>query len=382
MIQFLKFYGVSNLWRIDKRILAQFDFFSIILIIPLIITSHWLIDEVVPALAQKQMAYVGVSFLVFLGVFLLPIRRMSWVIPLVYWINIALLLAVEFFGHARLGAQRWIEIPFINATIQPSEFVKPALILMLAYLIHKNPPSIEGYTLKDFLKISFYILLPFILIAKEPDLGTALVLLLIGYGILFFVGVHWKIWAVIVGSLLLLSPLAYKFLLHDYQKTRIKDFLSEKPSYHVQQSIIAIGSGGFTGKSKDEATQTQMRFLPISTSDFIFAFLVERSGFLGALGIILIYVMLILHLFSLSLFYNDYYIKVVTIGISFMIFIYMGVNISMTIGYAPVVGVPLPMFSYGGSSFLNFIILFAIMQNLITFRYKDMYDGRGTKSFL
>jgi len=382
MIQFLKFYGVSNLWRIDKRILAQFDVFSIILIIPLIITSHWLIDEVVPALAQKQIAYVGVSFIVFLGVFLLPIRRMSWVIPLIYWINIALLLAVEFFGHARLGAQRWIEIPFINTTIQPSEFVKPALILMLAYLIHKNPPPIEGYKIKDFLKISFYILLPFILIAKEPDLGTALILLLLGYGVLFFIGVHWKIWAVILGAILLLSPIAYKFLLHDYQKTRIKDFLSEKPSYHVQQSIIAIGSGGLTGKSKDEATQTQMRFLPISTSDFIFAFLVERSGFLGALGIILIYVILILHLFSLSVFYSDYYIKVVTISISFMIFIYMGVNISMTIGYAPVVGIPLPMFSYGGSSFLNFIILFAIMQNLITFRYKDMYDGRGTKSFL
>lgn len=382
MIQFLKFYGVLNLWRIDKRILAQFDFFSIILIIPLIITSNWLINEVVPALAQKQIAYVGISSLVFLGVFLLPIRRMSWVIPLIYWINIALLLAVEFFGHARLGAQRWIEIPFVNATIQPSEFVKPALILMLAYLIHRNPPPKDGYKIKDFLKISLYILLPFVLIAKEPDLGTALILLLIGYGVLFFVGVHWKIWAVIVGSILLFSPVAYKFLLHDYQKTRIIDFLSEKPSYHVQQSIIAIGSGGLTGKSKDEATQTQMRFLPISTSDFIFAFLVERSGFLGALGIILIYVMLILHLFSLSIFYNDYYIKVVTIGISFMIFVYMGVNISMTIGYAPVVGVPLPMFSYGGSSFINFIILFAIMQNLITFRYKDMYDGRGTKSFL
>jgi len=209
-----------------------------------------------------------------------------------------------------------------------------------------------------------------------------MVLLLIGYGVLFFIGVHWKIWAVIVGAVLLFSPLAYKFLLHDYQKTRIQDFLSEKPSYHVQQSIIAIGSGGFTGKSKDDATQTQMRFLPISTSDFIFAFLVERSGFLGALGIILIYVMLILHLMSLSIYNDDYFIKVVTISISFMIFIYMGVNISMTIGYAPVVGVPLPMFSYGGSSFINFMILFAIMQNLITFRYKDMYDGRGTKSFL
>jgi len=307
---------------------------------------------------------------------------MSWLIPLVYWINIALLVAVEFFGHARLGAQRWIELPFINATIQPSEFVKPALILMLAYLIHRNPPDVNGYRIKEFLKISFYILLPFILIAKEPDLGTALVLLLIGYGVLFFVGVYWKIWAVIIGSIALLSPIVYEYGLHDYQKVRIKDFLSEKPSYHVQQSIIAIGSGGWTGKSKDESTQTQMRFLPIATSDFIFAFIVERSGFLGALGIILIYVMLILHLLSLSIFNTDYYIKVVTISISFMIFIYMGVNIAMTIGYAPVVGVPLPMFSYGGSSFLNFMVLFAIMQNLITFRYKDMYDKSGTKSFV
>jgi len=370
------------LWRFDKRILAQFDFFSIILIIPLIITSNWLIGEVVPALAQKQSAYVGVAALAFVFVFILPIRRMSWLIPLVYWVNILLLLGVEFFGHARLGAQRWIDIPFVNATIQPSEFVKPALILMLAYLINRNPPPVLGYRLKEFAKISFYILLPFFLIAKEPDLGTALVLLLIGYGVLFFVGVYWKIWATIITIILLMSPLTYKFALHDYQKLRINDFLSEKPSYHVQQSIIAIGSGGLTGKSKDEATQTQMRFLPIATSDFIFAFIVERTGFLGALAIILIYIMLILHLLSLSIFNTDYYIKVVTVAISFMIFIYMGVNISMTIGYAPVVGVPLPMFSYGGSSFINFIILFAIMQNLITFRYKDLYDKSGTKSFL
>ena len=370
------------MWRFDKSILSQFDFFSIILIIPLVIASHWLIGEVVPALAQKQLAYVSVAILTFFIVLVLPIRRMSWFIPLIYWANIGLLLAVEFFGHSRLGAQRWIDIPFINATIQPSEFVKPALILMLAYLINKIPPPPEGYRLKEFLKISFYILLPFILIAKEPDLGTALVLLLIGYGILFFVGVYWKIIAFILGSILLFSPLVYKFMLHDYQKVRIIDFLSEKPSYHVQQSIIAIGSGGWTGNKKDEATQTQMRFLPIATSDFIFAFVVERTGFLGALLLIVIYVMLILHLLSLSVFNNDYYIKVVTVGIAFMIFIYMGVNISMTIGFAPVVGVPLPMFSYGGSSFLNFMVLFAIMQNLITFRYKDMYDGRGTKSFL
>ena len=383
MLQFCIFiYGVPNLLKFDKRILAQFDFFSIILIIPLVITSHWLIGEVIPALAQKQTAYIGIALITFLFVFILPIRRMSYLIPFIYWFNILLLIAVEFFGHARLGAQRWIDIPFINATIQPSEFVKPAMILMLAYLIQRDPPPINGYRIKQFLKISFYIILPFILIAKEPDLGTALVLLLIGYGVLFVIGVYWKIWATIIIGVLLLSPLAYKFMLHDYQKVRIKDFLSEKPSYHVQQSIIAIGSGGLTGKSKDEATQTQMKFLPIATSDFIFAFLVERTGFLGSLGVILIYIMLILHLLSLSNFNKDYLIKVITLAIAFMIFIYLGVNISMTIGYAPVVGVPLPMFSYGGSSFINFIILFAIMQNLITFRYRDMYDKSGTKRFV
>ena len=370
------------MWRFDKSILAQFDFLSLILILLLVISSNWLIGEVVPALADKQMAYVGVATLTYIGIFLLPIRRMSWLIPLIYWSTIALLIGVEFFGHSRLGAQRWIDIPFINATIQPSEFVKPALILMLAYLISKNPPPLDGYRIKDFLKISIYILLPFILIAKEPDLGTALVLLLIGYGVLFYIGVYWKIWLVIFATIIVVSPLVYKFALHDYQRTRITDFMGDKPSYHVQQSIIAIGSGGWSGKDKEDATQTQMRFLPIATSDFIFAFIVERTGFLGALALILIYILLILHLFSLSFLNKDYFIKVVTISLSFMIFIYMGVNISMTIGYAPVVGVPLPMFSYGGSSFLNFMILFAIIQNLVSFRYKDLYDVRGTKSFL
>ena len=370
------------MWRFDKSLLSQFDFISIILIIPLIVISNHLIAEAIPALAEKQLAYVSLSVIIFFIVFLIPLRRISWLIPLLYWTTIVLLLGVEFFGHARLGAKRWIEIPFINATIQPSEFVKPALILMLAYLIHKNPPPIGGYRLKDFAKMAAYIVIPFILIAKEPDLGTATVLMLIGFGILFYVGVYWKIWAVLVGAFLLFAPLAYNFLLHDYQKQRINDFLSEKPSYHVQQSIIAIGSGGLTGKDKDEATQTQMKFLPIATSDFIFAFLVERFGFVGAAGVILLYLLLILHLLSLSVYNSDYYIKVVTAGIALMIFVYMSVNIAMTIGFAPVVGVPLPMFSYGGSSFITFVTLFAIMQNLITFKYRDEYEDIGKKSFL
>ena len=151
--------------------------------------------------------------------------------------------------------------------------------------------------------------------------------------------------------------------------------MSEKPSYHVQQSIIAIGSGGFTGNSVAESTQTQMKFLPIASSDFIFAYVVERFGFLGGFLLVLIYAILILHLFSISAFNSDYYIKVVSLSIAFLFFIYMSVNIAMTIGFAPVVGVPLPMFSYGGSSFVNFMIILAILQNLLAFRFTFFYNS-------
>ncbi len=369
------------MFKIDRRILAHFDFLTIILIIPLIFVSGFLIGEIHPILEKKHTVYLIVGLFVFLIFFLIPLRRFIWLVPFAYWMNIALLVAVEFFGHARLGAKRWIELPFIHFTIQPSELMKPAFIVMLAYLINKNPPPEGGYDIKRFSYISLYILLPFILILKEPDLGTALVLLLVGYGVLFLIGVHWKIWLGIFIALAVTAPFLYSNL-HDYQKQRVNDFLSEKPSYHVQQSIIAIGSGGVFGKIKEEATQTQMKFLPIASSDFIFAYVVERFGFVGAFFLITIYAVLILHLLSLSMIHKDYFIRVVSMSLSLIIFIYMSVNIAMTMGYAPVVGLPLPLFSYGGSSFINFIIMFAIMENLLSFRFKDMYDTRGTKSFV
>ncbi len=201
-----------------------------------------------------------------------------------------------------------------------------------------------------------------------------MVLMLLGFGVLFVIGVHWKIWATLAFGILISAPLLYGQL-HDYQKKRIHDFLSEKPSYHVQQSIIAIGSGGVTGNSVEESTQTQMKFLPIASSDFIFAYVVERFGFIGGFLLVLVYATMILHLFSISAFNNDYYIKVVSLSIAFLFFIYMSVNIAMTIGFAPVVGVPLPMFSYGGSSFVNFMIIIAILQNLLAFRFTFYYNS-------
>ena len=359
----------------DKRIISHFDYLLILFVLPLIYLSYHLISETNEILANKQLIYFTLSFFTFIIVFILPIRKKLRWIPFLYWIGILLLLAVEFWGVTKLGATRWLPLPFLNTTMQPSELIKPIYILMLGYLIHNRPPPEKGYNFIDFLYFSFYILLPFVLIAKEPDLGTALVLLLVGYGILFIVGVNWKIWSSIILIIGISSPFIYTYLIKDYQKKRITDFISEKPSYHVQQSIIAIGSGGLVGKLSEEATQTQLKFLPIATSDFIFAYFVERYGFLGAIGLIFIYGLLIAHLLTLNYYFkDDYVIRVFASGLGLLLFFNMSVNILMVIGFAPVVGLPLPLFSYGGSSFINFIILFAILENLLAFRYMDLYN--------
>ena len=361
------------MFQIDRRIVTHFDFLIPILVIPIIILSYYLISEANATLANKQLVYFFVGSLAFFFFFITPLKKIEWLIPFFYWMTIILLISVDFFGISRLGARRWLEIPFVHFTIQPSEFFKPAFILMLAYLIKNNPPDEKGYGWKDFFKLSFYILLPFILIAKEPDLGTALILLLLGYGTLFVIGVNKKIWITLAILIGLLSPILYGGL-HDYQKKRIADFLSDTPSYHVKQSIIAIGSGGLSGKDKDEATQTHYKFLPISTSDFIFAYTVERFGFGGAFGLIFLYALLIIHLMTLNFkLEDDPFTRVITSGISLLIFFYMSVNIAMTIGLAPVVGVPLPFFSYGGSSFITFFALFGILENQLAFRFDPTY---------
>jgi len=362
-------------FQFDRRILQQFNFILILQLVPIFIVSSYLVYEIKPALFDKQMIYYGLSLGVFFVAFLIPWRKYQWLIPLSYWINLLLLLSVELFGKKILGATRWIEIPVIHMTLQPSEFIKITVLLMLGYLIVRNPPPKAGYDLKMFVKLSAYILIPFVLIAKEPDLGTGLVLLLTGFGVLFVVGVRMRIWVSLLLIIGLSAPLLYNYGLKPYQKQRIANFLGE-PSYHVHQSIIAIGSGGLNGQDKENATQTQLKFLPVSSTDFIFAYLGERLGFKGMVSIIILYALLILHLLHISMFNTkDYFVKVMASGIAFLFFIYMGVNISMTMGLAPVVGLPLPMFSHGGTSFIIFSILFGILENLLAFRFYFMYNA-------
>jgi len=338
-------------------LIKRINFTLIFLILPFIFISLFLVNEISNRLFIKEIIYIIIGIIAFLVAYLIPIRKFLWVIPFLYWINILLLLLVDLIGIKILGAQRWLKIPFTELTIQPSEFMKTTLLLMLGFLIYKNPPK-PYYNFKEFLKLSFFIILPFILIVKEPDLGTALITLIIGFGILFIIGVEKKIWIGLGIVIIVFAPFYYKYIMKDYQKQRIENFLN-KPSYHVKQSLIAIGSGGVSGKNKEDATQTQLKFLPIASSDFIFAYLVERFGFIGGSFVIGLYFVLIFYLLYIAnKLKNDYFAKVMFSGVALMIFIYSYINISMTMNLAPVVGVPLPLISHGGTSFINFMILF------------------------
>ncbi len=360
----------------DRRIFKHFNYLLMVQLIPLFVISSYLVHEMNPYLFNKQMVYYFIAFIAFFVAAFIPWRHIFWwLAPLFYLVNLGLLFAVELIGKSILGAKRWIEIPGIGLTIQPSEFMKVGVIMMLAYLISRKPPPLQGYGIVQFIKLSAIIIIPFFFIAKEPDLGTALVLLIVGFGILFLIGINWKIWITLMIIAGVGAPFVYQYGLKPYQKIRIHDALN-KPSYQVRQALIAIGSGGLEGKAKEEATQTQLKFLPVSSTDFIFAYVGERLGFKGMITVIVVYILLILNLLYISAKYaQDYLIKTFAAGIAFLIFVYMGVNIYMVIGMAPVVGLPLPMFSHGGTSFIIFAIIFGILQNLIAFKDYSRYNA-------
>jgi len=356
--------------------IRKFNFFLILLLLPFIAISLFLVNEISHTLFLKETIYIIIGIIVFITVYFIPLRKLLWLIPIIYWINIGLLFLVDIAGIRILGAKRWLKIPFIHMTIQPSTFMNTSLLLMLGFLIYKNPPK-PFYNFKEFTKLTIFIVIPFLLIAKEPDLGTALILLIIGFGILFLVGVNKKIWVFLLTFGILFTPVYYKYFMKNYQKQRIENFLN-KPSYHVKQSLIAIGSGGFTGQNKTDATQTQLKFLPIASSDFIFAYFAERFGFIGVAILLFLYFLLIFYLFHKSQkLKNDYFAKVLYAGVGLMIFVYSYINISMTMNLGPVVGVPLPLISHGGTSFINFMILFAILENLIA--RKNCINTYGVK---
>ncbi|WP_317397650.1 FtsW/RodA/SpoVE family cell cycle protein [Helicobacter bilis] len=351
-----------------SRITTHFDYVLILLILPLVFTSLYLLSETSQTLLIRQSSYAFLGIFIFLFIFFIPFRYLYKGVVVFYIICILLLLAVEVIGTTKLGAQRWINIG--GFSLQPSEPVKIAVVLFLAHYVQKNPPPQEGYGWIEFLKISVFILIPFFLILIEPDLGSAIIVLVMGYGMLFIIGVHKKVWLTCIIAGLLFSPIAFKFVLKPYQVDRIMKLVSGNTSSQVQQSLIAVGSGGLTGRNYEDATQANLKFLPVATSDFIFAHFAERFGFLGSCALIALYLFIVLHLLSFCfLDSQDYFLKVIASCLAMLFFVYTSVNIAMTIELAPVVGIPLPLFSYGGSSFITFIILIAMFENATTFRF-------------
>ena len=271
-----------------------------------------------------------------------------------YILTFTLLLAVELAGHVGMGAQRWIDLYFIK--LQPSEVMKIVLILTLARYFHGR--TFEEIARPIYLVIpTLIILAPVILVMRQPDLGTAGMILLIGAAIFFLAGVRlWKFIALLLIGVASI-PVAWQFLL-EYQKNRILIFLNPESDplgagYHLLQSKIALGSGGISGKGFLNGSQSHLNFLPEKQTDFIFTMLAEEFGLVGGLLVILLFVIIIGYGYVISFYINNIFGRLVTLGMTTAIFLYVFINIGMVMGLVPIVGVPLPFISYGGTALLT-----------------------------
>jgi rod shape determining protein RodA len=286
-----------------------------------------------------------------------------------YIFCIILLIVAEVAGHKAMGAQRWLRIGAF--TLQPSEICKIGLILALSRYFH-NLHSSQLNKITSLVIPSILILLPSALVLKQPNLGTAIILLWTGICIFFLAGISLRYFMVSGLLTLAAAPFAWA-LLHDYQKRRIMTFLNPESDplgagYNIMQSKIAIGSGGIVGKGFISGSQSQLSFLPEKQTDFIFTVLAEEWGFVGVTLCLLLYSLLLASLYNIALTSQNHFGRLVAAGSAGMIFIHIFINIAMISGLLPVVGIPLPLLSYGGSNLLAMLLMFAIVANIAAHR--------------
>ena len=282
----------------------------------------------------------------------------------IFLLSLIFLIIVPFFGTEIYGATRWIKIGGIS--LQPSEFIKFTLILALAKYFHSSTDGTMAF-IKKFILPLVIILIPVVIVAAQPDLGTAVVIFIGGVSIFWIIGLNYR-YFITGGVMIILSiPLLWQYL-KGYQKERVYTFFNPERDplgngYHIMQSKIALGSGGIFGKGYLEGTQSHLNFLPEMHTDFIFTMFGEEFGFLGALVLILLYAGLIFLSIKMGLESRSEFGKYLSLGVSTVFFIYIFVNISMVTGLLPVVGVPLPLVSYGGSSMLAVMVGFGLLMN-------------------
>lgn len=318
-------------------------------------------------LLNRQLVRLAVAFA---GLFVLaqiPPHHLQRYTPFLFGIGILLLVAVLVMGEVGKGAQRWLDLGFFR--FQPSEMLKLATPMMVAWYLADRPLPPNW---KHLFFAALFIVIPAFLIARQPDLGTALLVASSGVVAIFLAGIRWRILLAIGASLAGLLPVLWHFM-RDYQKQRVLTFLNPEndplgAGYHIIQSKIAIGSGGLYGKGWLNGTQSHLEFLPERSTDFIFAVFAEEFGMVGCILLLLLYLLIVSRCIYISVKAQDTYSRLLAGALGMTFFIYLFVNIGMVIGILPVVGVPLPLVSYGGTSMVTLLAGFGILMSIQTHR--------------
>jgi rod shape determining protein RodA len=373
------------MFKVDRRLLTHIDWMLLAfsLLIPtvglLVLYSagydpdasvsllHWLNVELKSAAFVKQALYLLIGLIVMAIGMLIPTQWFSRYSFVMYAIGLSLLIMVAGFGVVVNGSRRWLDFGVFK--LQPAEFMKLGLIVVMARVLSKSPPKDSVcYGWRELIVPALWIVGPMALIMQQPDLGTALSLCIVGVGQILFVGVRPR---VLVGVVLAFCVLAYPAWnsLHQYQQRRIMVLLNPEADpqgsgYHITQSKIAVGSGELFGKGFRKGTQTQLEFLPEHTTDFVFSVLAEEWGFVGCTILIGLYFCLISQMLRVAHRSRDLFSCLLVIGITTQIFAHLVINVGMVIGLMPVVGIPLPLVSYGGSALLSLLFGLGIVQGV------------------
>ena len=320
---------------------------------------------------QPQVERFIAGIILMIAIAMVPVWFWRNVSLLAYLVGLGLLVAVDFLGFSGGGAQRWIDLGFMQ--LQPSELMKIALVMFLAAYYDWLPSGRTSHPVWVAAPL-FFIAIPVGLVLVQPDLGTALLLLIGGTTVMFLAGVHWAYFttAAVAGIGTVTAVLQSRGtpwqMLKDYQYRRIDIFLNPTADplgsgYNITQAKIALGSGGWGGKGFMQGTQTRLNFLPEKHTDFIFTALAEEFGFIGTVSLLVLYTLIILFCTASAMANTNRYASLLTLGVAMTFFLYFGINMAMVMGLAPVVGVPLPLVSYGGTAMLVLMMAFGLVQS-------------------
>jgi len=357
----------------DRRLIQNFDWFVLLLLLlicglsllNLYSATYAIRAEGGGEIFTKQIYWYVLGFIIMILMTTFNYQRLEQVALIIYIISIALLVLVLFVGKVISGSQRWLVIGGIS--FQPSELTKIALVLVLSRFFLENREA-RGYGLKELWQPFLYIALPFFLVVKQPDLGTALLLVAIGLSVIFVARIKTETLLILSASTLIIAPLLW-FNLKGYQQKRILAFLRPDldplgAGYHINQSKIAIGSGLFWGKGYLEGTQTRLHFLPEQHTDFAFSVWAEEWGLVGSIVLLALYLLLILWGIFIAKNSKERFGAFLAVGLTSIIFWHVIINIGMVTGLLPVVGIPLLLFSYGGSSLVITMAALGLLMNI------------------